>query len=106
MATGLHTDTHNMMSEQEITEKLTAMRFKESEIPEVLRDVGQIIFGNVLAAYLPSFSSDDQARIRSLRPEEFQTFLEEKSDSLPPFPQAKFDEIHDATWRDYFKAVG
>jgi len=94
-----------MMSEQEITETLTQIGFKESEIPTVLHDVGVIIVGNVLAAYLPMFLESERIKIASLSSEELRNYLTEHAGSLPPFPQAQFDAIHDEAWRDYFSSI-
>ena len=95
-----------MMTEQEIATKLTSIGFKESEIPAVVQDVAQIIYGKVMAAYLPLLPEEDRARIMSASPEELQQFLAERAGSLPPFPQAQFDAIYESTWQDYFKSVG
>jgi hypothetical protein len=94
-----------MISEETIVAKLKGIGFKDPEIPTVMRDVGQIIYGKVLAAYLPTLPEAERMHITTLRSEEAQQYLTEQAGSIPTFPQAQFDAIHDETWEDYFQSV-
>jgi hypothetical protein len=97
-----------MMAEEEIVRRLTHIGFKDHEIPDVMQDVGKLIAGKAMLAYLSALPEDKGAPISSIiasEPEELQSYLTEHAAELPPFSQAKFDAIHDDTWREYFKAV-
>jgi hypothetical protein len=94
-----------MMSEQHITDTLTRIGFTESQIPAVMRDVGEIIFGNIFVAYLPSLPEPERMKIVSFGPQELQQYFKDHAESLPRLSQAQFNEIHDTTWEDYFASM-
>ena len=94
-----------MMSEQEITDRLTGAGFKDKEIPTVIRDVERVIIGKVLAAYLATVPESERAQLQSRSAEELQKYLAEHTASLPQFPQSEFNRIHDEMWEDYFKSA-
>lgn len=94
------------MNEQEITEKLKHIGFTDAEVPGIMRDVGEIIYGKVTLVYLSLLSNEQRSHITSIPLEEQQRYLADHAGSLPSFSQSQFDAIHDDTWRDYFRSVG
>lgn len=94
-----------MMSEQQITEKLEQLGYKQADIRLALRDVGQLIVGKTAAAYLATLPSNIQNDLRSLSEEDVRTYLVEHQGSLPKMQQEDFEKIHDETWGDYFRSV-
>lgn len=94
-----------MMSESEITAKLKEIGFKNSEIPKILRDIGLLIGGKALAAYIDMLPEDERARMLALQPEEIDAYVKEKEGLLPKFSQEQFDAIHDQAWQEYFAAM-
>ena len=93
-----------MMSEQDIIGELERLGYKNAEIRGAMKDVGMIIVGRALAAYLQTLPEDERAKLQALSPEEMEAYLA-KHPQLPPFSQASFDAIHDDTWREYFAAM-
>ena len=94
-----------MLSESEITEKLKTLGCKSSDIPKVLHEVGLLIGGKALAAYVSKLPDEERKRMLALQPDELQAYLDEKKDALPAFSQEQFAQIHDQMWRDYFAAI-
>lgn len=94
-----------MMSEEEIIERLKGIGYKDFEIPAVMQDVATVIYGRVLASYLPTLPEPQRIEIASLRAEEAQDYFKDNAASFSQFPQDRFDAIHDKTWEDYFKSV-
>jgi len=93
-----------MMSEQEITQELERLGYKNAEVRSTLKDVGTIIIGRALAAYLETLPESERATLTALSPEEMENYLA-KHPNLPAFSQEVFDKIHDDTWREYFAAM-
>lgn len=78
--------------------------YKNAEIRSVMKDVGTIIVGRALAAYLQTLPENERAALTALSPEEMEEYLA-KHPHLPPFSQEAFDKIHDDIWREYFAAM-
>ena len=95
-----------MMNEQEIISTLKRIGFEEDKIPEIMQDVGKVIYAKVLAAIINEMPEHDRARISSMQGEELQIYFADHQSALPHFSQADFDAIHDDTWKDYFETVG
>ena len=93
-----------MMSEQEITQELERLGYKSAEIRSAMKDVGTIIIGRAMAAYLETLPESERATLTAFSPEELESYLA-KHPHLPPFSQEAFDKIHDDTWREYFAAM-
>lgn len=93
-----------MMSEQHIIEELERLGYKNAEIRSVMKDVGAIIMGRALGAYLQTLPENERATLTALSQEEMERYLAEHP-HLPPFSQESFDKIHDDTWQEYFAAM-
>lgn len=93
------------MSQQDIEARLAEIGVAESEIPDVMRDVGGIILGKVSAAFLDALPEQTRLLVRSLEPSELEEYLRQNAASLPQLSQEEFDAIHDETWRDYLESI-
>lgn len=96
--------TNRMMSEQDIIGELERLGYKNAQIRSAMKDVGSIILGRALAAYLQTLPESERKMLTSLSPDEMQQYLAAHP-HLPPFSQESFDKIHDNTWREYFAAM-
>ena len=94
----------NMMSEQEIIGELKRLGYERQEIRTAIQDVGSIILGRALAAYLKTLPEETRAKLQAFSPEEMQQYLA-ANPQVAPFAQETFDKIHDDTWREYFAAM-
>jgi hypothetical protein len=95
-----------MLSEQKIIDALKRHRCPEEKIPEIMGEIGVIIFGKVLASAIAILPEETQAHINSLSSEDMQQYFTNHPEIAASITQAQFDSIHDATWQEYFKAIG
>ncbi|HVM73635.1 MAG TPA: hypothetical protein VMU13_02015 [Candidatus Paceibacterota bacterium] len=93
------------MTEQEIRERLVHIGFGETDIPNVMRDVGAVIAGKVFVTYLQTLPEQEQAHIKALEQDDLLRYLKEHPGSTPSISQEQFDAILEETWEDYFKSV-
>ncbi len=93
------------MTEDDIKARLLRLGFSQDELPRIMYDVGAIILGKAMAAYMPTLSEEQKLELAALPSEDVARYFEEKKATFPSMPQHEFDAIHDETWRDYFKAM-
>jgi|GEM_PF-6445294 len=94
-----------MLSEEKIIEALKRHGCPEEKMPDIMREVGIIIFGKVLASAITTLPTETQVHINSLSEAAMQQYFTEHPELAASITQAQFDTTHDATWQEYFKAI-